>query len=117
MDLSWPEGTSVNSGIDKNVYLGETISLLYPSLDSLTAIIVKKGPGTLLFKTDLKRAYRQIFVDPGDMHLLAFKWKDKIYVDRTLPFGLRSAAYICQRVTNMIRFLLKERGIDIVNRP
>ena len=99
----------------ENLYLGETISLLYPSLDSLTAIIVKKGPGALLFKTDLKRAYRQIFVDPGDMHLLAFKWKDKIYVDRTLPFGLRSAAYICQRVTNMIRFLLKERGIDIVN--
>ena len=29
VDLSWPEGTSVNSGIDKNVYLGETISLLY----------------------------------------------------------------------------------------
>ena len=49
------------------------------------------------------------------MQVLAFKWKDKIYVDRTLPFGLRSAAYICQRVTNMIRFLLKERGIDIVN--
>ena len=115
VDLSWPEGTSVNTGIDKNVYLGETISLLYPSLDSLTAIIVKKGPGALLFKTDLKRAYRQIFVYPGDMHLLAFKSKDKMYVDRTLPFGLSSAAYICQRVTNMIRFLLKERGIDIVN--
>ena len=53
----------MNSGIDKNVYMGETISLLYPSLDSLTAFIVKRGPGALIFKTDLKRAYRQIFVD------------------------------------------------------
>ena len=59
----------MNSGIDKNVYLGKTISLSYPSLDSSTAIIVKKGPGAFLFKTDLKHAYRQIFVDPGDMHL------------------------------------------------
>ena len=56
-----------------------------------------------------------LFVDPGEIHMLAFNWRNHIYIDKTLPFGLRSAAYLCQRTTNMIRYLLKQRGVDIVN--
>ena len=55
VDLSWPEGTSVNSGIDKDVYLGDDVSLTYPTIDTLTSIIISKGPGALMFKTDLSR--------------------------------------------------------------
>ena len=51
VDLNWPYGTSVNSGIDKDVYLGENVSLTYPTIDTLTSIIVSKGPGALMFKT------------------------------------------------------------------
>ena len=40
----------------------------YPTIDMLTSIIVSNGPGTM-FKTDLSRAYKQLFVDPGDIHL------------------------------------------------
>ena len=90
VDLSWPEGTSVNSGIDKDVYLGDDVSLTYPTIDTLTSIIISKGPGALMFKTDLSRAYKQLFVDPRSIHMLAFKWKNCIYIDKTLPFGLRS---------------------------
>ena len=35
VDLSWPYGTSVNSGIDKDIYLGENVSLTYPTLLSI----------------------------------------------------------------------------------
>ena len=115
VDLSWPEGISVNSGIDKDVYLGDDVSLTYPTIDTLTSIIISKGPGALMFKTDLSRAYKQLFVDPREIHMLAFKWKNCIYIDKTLPFGLRSAAYLCQRTTNMIRYILKQRDVDIVN--
>ena len=38
-----------------------------------------------------------------------------LYIDKTLPFGLRSAAYLFQRTTNMILYILKQRQIDIVN--
>ena len=68
-----------------------------------------------MFKTDLYRAYKQLFVDPREIHMPAFKWKNCIYIDKTLPFGLRSAAYLCQRTTNMIRYILKQRDVDIVN--
>ena len=63
VDLSWPDGTSVNSRIDKDVYLGEKVSLTYPTIDMLTSIIVSKGPWALMFNTNLSRAYKQLFVD------------------------------------------------------
>ena len=68
-----------------------------------------------MFKTDLSRVYKQLFVDPREIHMLAFKWMNCIYIDKTLPFGLRSAAYLCQRTTNMIRYILKQLDLDIVN--
>ena len=45
-----------------------------------------------MFKRDLKRAYRQIPVDPGDIHVLGYKWDNKLYFDTALPMGLKSAA-------------------------
>ena len=115
MDLSWPTMTSVNSGINKDLYLGEDVNLKYPTVDSLVDILLAKGHLAELFKVDLKRAYRQIYVDPCDIHLLEFRWKGSLYIDRTLPFGLRSAAHICQRVTNMIRYILLLKGVSMVN--
>ena len=70
VDLSFPEDTSVNNDILKDQYLGETISVQYPTVDNLIDLIKKKGKGCHLFKRDLKRAYRQIYLDPGDIHLL-----------------------------------------------
>ena len=53
VDLSWPDGTSVNSDINKGVYLGKNVSFTYPTIDTLTSIIVSKGLGALMFKTDM----------------------------------------------------------------
>jgi hypothetical protein len=36
-------------------------------------IIKEKGPDYLIFKKDLKKAYRQIPICPGDLHLVEFK--------------------------------------------
>ena len=68
-----------------------------------------------MFKRDLKRAYRQLPVDPGDTHLLGYKWRGHLYFDRVLTMGIRSAAYICMRTTNALAFICKEMGVDILN--
>ena len=115
VDLSFPENNSVNDGILKDQYLGENIAVHYPTVDDLISLIKKKGKGCLLYKRDLKRAYRQIFIDPGDIHLLGYKWKGHIYFDRVLTMGLRSAAYICMRTTSAIRFICSQHGIEILN--
>jgi hypothetical protein len=46
----------VNNGILKDQYLGETISVQYPTVDNLIDLIKKKGKGCHLFKKNLKRA-------------------------------------------------------------
>jgi len=114
-DLSFPERLSVNSGISKDFYLGEFIQTKYPTVDNVISLILEKGPGCMLFKRDMNKAFRQIRVDPGDIHLLSFKWKGQIYSDTVLAMGLRSAAYICQRLTNSVAYICKKDGFEIVN--
>lgn len=95
LDLSFPAGSSVNDGISKIEYLGEEIGLMYPNVDNLADLIRQKGQGCHLYKRNLRRAYRQFPVDPGDIHLLGFSWRGKLFLDRMLAMGLRSAAMMC----------------------
>ena len=107
---------SVNGHIDKDYYLGNPIKVSYPSVDSLVELIRVKGQGCHCFKRDLKRAYRQIPCCPGDWHLVGFSWKNHIFFDRVLSMGLRSAAYICQRVTNVVSYICDfHYGLQVIN--
>ena len=45
----------------------------------------------LMEKFDLKLAYRNVPVHPEDRWLLGMVLDGQLYVDRVLPFGLRSA--------------------------
>ena len=115
LDLSFPGPGSVNSCIDMSDYQGEEIQLQYPGVDSLVAFINQLGPGCLLFKRDLSRAYRQIPIDGGDVAKLGYEWEGHLFADRVLPMGLKSAAYICQQVTNSVTHILSKQGFHIVN--
>ena len=55
LDLSFPEGNSVNDGEDKTKYLGEDRVLKFPTVDKLAEIMVSKGVGCLMSKRDLKK--------------------------------------------------------------
>jgi len=107
-DLSFPKELSVNSGIYKDLYLNQLVELTYPSVDSLVAGLKEIGTDALIFKKDLAKAYRQFSVDPGDIHLLGYSWKDEVFIDVALAMGIRSAAHLCQRVTNAISYLCKD---------
>lgn len=113
LDLSWPDGASVNDGISAHEYLGEEIWLTYPSVDDIAERIVRYGRGCLIFKRDLKRAYRQFPVDPTDYHLLGYEWNGDFYIDVVLPMGLRMAAMAGQRVTSGVSYIYT--GYDVIN--
>jgi len=53
VDLSFPEGESVNFGILKDEYLGNKISVYYPKVDDLIHLIKLKGQGCMIFKSVL----------------------------------------------------------------
>ena len=48
VDLSWPKGQSVNSGIAKDMYLGTKFLLSYPSVDNIIDRLIQLGPGSML---------------------------------------------------------------------
>ena len=115
LDLSWPAGSSVNDGISKNLFLGEPVLLTYPTVDDIADRIIQLGPGCLLFKRDLKCAYRELPVDPFNYPLLGYSWRDKLFFDVRLPMGLRSAAMAHQRVTNVVCFMLSRVGCNVLS--
>lgn len=84
MDLSWPCGASVNEALHGASQLGEPISLSYPTIDAIVDAVISMGPGCLLYKRDLKKAYRQFPIDPKDYHLLGYTWDSKFYFDTFL---------------------------------
>ena len=81
VDLSWPKGQSVNSEVQKDKYLGSEFVLNYPSVDDIVKRVIELGPGSLLCKVDIIRAFRQLKVDPGDITLLGLKL-DSYYIDQ-----------------------------------
>jgi len=86
VDLSHPRGQSVNSSIFK-----ELCSLSYITVDNAIAQAQTLGRGTLLTKIDIKSAFHLLPVHPVDHHMLVMKWKQQLYIDNCLPFGLCSA--------------------------
>jgi len=105
LELSSPTGQRVNDGI-----LKEECSLQYTSVGLVAAKIVELGKGTLMGKMDIQLAYRNIPVAPEDRHLLGMRWEGKVYVDKVLPFGLRSAPIIFTAVANALQFIMEQQG-------
>ena len=103
MDLSSPDGASVNDGIEPDF-----CSLMYASVDSTVTVIQKLGQGTRLVKMDLKDAYWVIPVHPDDHLLLG---DSQVFVDRSLPFGLRSAPKIFTASADMVAWVIHCQGV------
>ena len=86
LDLSSPEGASVNDGIDSNL-----CSLKYATVDQAAELMLRLGRGALMAKVDIDQAYRRIPVHPDDRWLLGMRFEGATYMDTVLPFRLRSA--------------------------
>lgn len=83
VDLSSPEGHSVNDGIPIT-----WCSLSYTSVEEAARLVLQLGRGAQLAKVDIKRAYRNLSVHPDDRWLLGVSWKGSVFIDTVLPFGL-----------------------------
>ena len=108
-DLSFPEGASVNDGIDPSL-----CSLTYSSVEEVADEVARLGAGALLAKIDIESAYRIIPVHPEDRHLQAVRWEGKVYIDPMLPFGLRSAPKIFNAVADALNWHLQQSGVQFI---
>ncbi len=109
VDLSAPRGHGVNDGIGE-----ESCSLRYASVDQAVSLILRLGQGTKLVKVDLQDAYRIVPVHPQDHPLLGICWEGATYIDRSLPFGLRSAPKIFTAVADMFAWAIHCNGVRYI---
>ena len=65
-----------------------------------------------LAKLVLKDAYRIIPVHPLDYHLIDISWREKVFVDSALLFGLRSVPKLFSAVLDLISWVLYQHGIE-----
>ena len=110
VDLSWPIGSSVNDGIDKEFYLGEVFEINFPTVDDIVSSILRCGKGCFIYKRDLKNAYRQFRVDPRDYKYLGYFWNGLFYFDTVLCMGQRTAGLACQRTTRAVVYIHNANG-------
>ena len=110
VDLSWPLGSSVNEGISKDVYLGGVINLSYASVEEVCKMVLDVGVGAVIYKRDLRHAYRQIPVDPRDYRYLGYFWEEKFFFDTVLAMGQRNAGMACSRTSKAVMFMHHESG-------
>ena len=89
VDMSSPEGGSVNDGIQESWCL-----LSCATVTDATQGITAYKRGALMIKVDVRNAYRVIPIHPADRQLMGMTWEGAIFVDTALPFGLRSAPKI-----------------------
>ena len=109
LDLSFPQGNSINDGIAKDEYLGEWSKMSLPSVDQLAEQVAKIGKGAKIFKIDLSRAYRQIFSCPLTINWLGYVFNGKFYFDCMLSMGSQLSARCCQRVTSAVVFIFNTK--------
>ncbi len=100
--LSYPKGESVNDFIDPRL-----CSVQYTRFDEAVKMIQELGQGTLLAKADIKSAFRIIIVSPLDFELLGFKFDDKYYFDKCLPFGCSVSCALFEKFATFLQFLVR----------
>ena len=109
VDLSAPEKSSVNDGVDTSM-----CSLQYVRVEDAAREVAKQGYGAWMAKIDVQQAYRNVPIHPDDRWLLGMQWEGMIFVDTTLPFGLRSAPKIFTALADAVEWVLQKRGVEFI---
>ena len=69
----------------------------------------------MLFKVDIRSAYRTVLVHPEDRWLLRMQWGEQLFVDTVLPFSLRSAPKLFTAVADAVEWVAKYRGLELLS--
>ena len=109
VDMSSPQNASVNDYLRR-----ELTHVAYASIEDAAHLMHHLGHNCQLAKLDIKEAYRIIPVHPEDRVFQGIRWKDAVYVDCQLPFGLASAPAIFSAVSQALEWILRQRGVRAV---
>ena len=86
------------------------MQLIYTSVDAVVERIPDLGKNALLAMLDIKQAYQMVPVHPQDWSLLGMEWEEYVYIDKALPFGLRSAPIVFMAVADGQQWIMRKNG-------
>ena len=109
VDMSSPEGHSINDGIPESL-----CSLSYVGVKDASLRLRRSGKGALMAKVDVRSAYRNVPVHPDDRWLMGMMWEGALYVDTALPFGLRSAPKIFTAIADAAQWIIQQEGVNFI---
>ena len=80
--------------------------LKFPTVDDIVDRIIALKGKCLIYKVDIRRAFRILKLDPKDIVYTGLQSQGKYYVDTSVPFGYRhgfamlSASHRCRPIYN-----------------
>ena len=101
--LSFPAGSSVNDGIDRDY-----CAVKYATFDEAVQLVASIGSGALMAKTDIKSAFRLLPVHPDDFELLGIKVAGRYYVDKALPMGASCSPALFEKFSTFLEWVIKQ---------
>ena len=108
--LSFPKSgsTSINASISKDDF-----SLQYVTIDTAIQGIKRFGPGCFLAKSSNLATsnlhFGSFLCIPTTMSFLACIGRESITMTKVLPFGLRSASYLFNQLSDTIEWILQNK--------
>ena len=104
--LSYPKtsSTSINANIPIEDY-----TLQYITVDNAIHLLLSLGKGAFMSKTDIQSAFRIIPIHPHDWELLGMQWKGLYFFDTVLPFGLRSAPFLFNMLSDALEWIIRNK--------
>ena len=97
VNMSSPEGKSVNDFIDSSDYPSRM-----GGLPEILKALDLCGRGALFFKADYNAAYKHLAVKRNQLHLQYFEWMKKYFVESCLIFGNANSVGVYDRFKRLV---------------
>ena len=112
-DLSYlwnnPHFQSINAGINLNDFLTK-----WGTFDVTVATILALPQGCVATTFDITAAYQLTPTCPNQQHSLCVFWKNKVYVDQAVIFGLSFSARVFGSIADMLITIYKAASFGVV---
>lgn len=103
--LSFPEGESVNDNIDPAL-----CTVHYTSFDEAVHMVQDMGKECLLAKSDVESAFRLLPTQISDFDQLGFRFEDKYYFDKCMPFGCSISCATWEKMATFLELVVKQKS-------
>lgn len=103
--LSHPLGSSVNDYIDK-----KNSSVQYTSFDEAVYMVQELGRNCLLFKIDIRSAFRLLPLAVSEFDQLGFKFQGQYYIEKCMPFGCSASCKNWELFATFLEFLVRTKA-------